>query len=63
MRRSDFWARLNAVLGEEYAASWSRDVVLPTLGASVEQSFDRGEETVVVWRAVCEVVEVPSFLR
>ncbi|NDA60185.1 MAG: DUF3046 domain-containing protein [Actinobacteria bacterium] len=32
MRRSDFWERLNAVLGAEYAASWSRDVVLPSLG-------------------------------
>lgn len=63
MRRSDFWERLNAVLGDEYAASWSRDVVLPALGTSVEQAFDRGEETDVVWRAVCEVVEVPSFLR
>lgn len=63
MRRSDFWERLTAVLGEEYAASWSRDVVLPALGASVEQAFDRGDETDAVWRAVCEVVEVPSFLR
>ncbi|NDH19599.1 MAG: DUF3046 domain-containing protein, partial [Actinobacteria bacterium] len=35
MRRSDFWERLNAVLGAEYAASWSRDVVLPSLGDTV----------------------------
>ncbi|MCH1448278.1 MAG: DUF3046 domain-containing protein [Actinobacteria bacterium] len=63
MRRSDFWERLNAVLGAEYAASWSRDVVLPSLGDTVEGCFDRGEDTVVVWRAVCEVVDVPSMLR
>lgn len=63
MRRSDFWERLSAVLGDDYAQSWSRDVVLPALGATVEQAFDRGEETQLVWRAVCEVVEVPSFLR
>ena len=63
MRRSDFWERLTAVLGDDYAPSWSRDVVLPALGATVEQAFERGDETVTVWRAVCEVVEVPSFLR
>jgi hypothetical protein len=63
MRRSDFWERLTAVLGDDYAASWSRDVVLPALGVTVEQAFERGEETVIVWRAVCEVIEVPSFLR
>ena len=63
VRRSDFWERLNAVLGDEYAASWASDVVLPALGNTVEGCFDRGEDTVVVWRAVCEVVDVPSFLR
>lgn len=63
MRRSDFWERLTAVLGDDYAPSWARDVVLPTLDATVEQAFERGEDTVIVWRAVCEVVEVPSFLR
>ena len=63
MRRSDFWERLTAVLGEEYAPSWSRDVVVPSLGATVQQAFERGDETLVVWRAVCEVVDVPAFLR
>lgn len=63
MRRSDFWERLTAVLGEEYAPSWSSDVVLPSLGATVQQAFERGDETLLVWRAVCEVVDVPSFLR
>jgi hypothetical protein len=63
MRRSDFWERLTAVLGEDYAASWSRDVVLSSLGSIVEQAFENGEETQTVWRAVCEVIEVPSFLR
>lgn len=63
MRRSDFWERLDAVLGPQYARSWAQDVVLPALGATVEQAFDRGEDASVVWKAVCEVVEVPSFLR
>lgn len=63
MRRSDFWERLDAVLGDNYAASWSRDVVLPALGSTVQQAFDSGIETRAVWEAVCEVIEVPSFLR
>ncbi len=63
MRRSDFWERLNAVLGAGTPQVESRDVVLPSLGDTVEGCFDRGEDTVVVWRAVCEVVDVPSMLR
>ena len=63
MRRSDFWERLDAVLGEGYASSWSCDVVLPALGSTVQQAFDAGTDTRAVWEAVCEVIEVPSFLR
>lgn len=63
MRRSDFWERLSAVLGPEYAPSWARDVVLPSLGQTVTGAFDEGQDTVVVWRAVCDVIEVPHFLR
>lgn len=63
MRRSDFSERLDAVLGAEYAPSWSRDVVLPGLGITVQQAFDAGVETHLVWRAVCEVIDVPPFLR
>jgi hypothetical protein len=63
LRRSDFWERLNAVLGDDYAASWSTDVVLPALGESVVDAFERGVETSDVWRAVCQVVDVPTFLR
>lgn len=63
MRRSDFWERLNAVLGSAYASSWARDVVLPDLGATVEQAFDRGDDASTVWKAVCAVIDVPAFLR
>ncbi|HEV8023506.1 MAG TPA: DUF3046 domain-containing protein [Candidatus Nanopelagicales bacterium] len=63
MRRSDFWERLNAVLGDEYAASWSHDIVLSPLGLTVAQAFDSGVDTREVWEAVCAVIEVPSFLR
>lgn len=63
MRRSDFWERLDAVLGSAYARSWAQDVVLPDLGTTVEQAFADGQDAAVVWKAVCQVIEVPSFLR
>ncbi len=63
MRLSDFWERLTAVVGSEYTTSWGRDMVLPDIGLTVEQAIASGVETAVIWRAVCECVEVPSYLR
>ncbi|MCX8527344.1 MAG: DUF3046 domain-containing protein [Candidatus Nanopelagicales bacterium] len=63
MRLTDFWERMNDVLGESYAHSWAHDVVLPSLGLTVDQAVDRGVDTVIIWRAVCTVIEVPSTLR
>jgi len=62
MRLTDFWERMNEVLGEPYAHSWAHDVVLPPLGLTVDQAVERGVDTVVIWRAVCTVIEVPSTL-
>jgi hypothetical protein len=63
MRLTDFWERMNDVLGESYAHSWAHDVVLPSLGLTVDEAVDRGVDTVIIWRAVCTVIEVPSTLR
>jgi hypothetical protein len=63
VRLTDFWTRMDAVFGPEYARSWARDFVVTPLGSTVIQAFDRGEDVQVVWRAVCEVAEVPSVLR
>ena len=63
MRLTDFWERMNEVLGEPYARSWASDVVLPPLGITVDQAVERGVDTVVIWRAVCTVIEVPATLR
>jgi hypothetical protein len=54
---------MDAVFGPEYARSWARDFVVTPLGSTVVQAFDRGEDVQVVWRAVCEVADVPSVLR
>jgi len=63
MRLTDFWERMDEVLGASYARSWAHDVVLPPLGLTVEQAVTTGVETVVIWRAVCTVIEVPAQLR
>jgi hypothetical protein len=63
MRLTDFWERMDEVLGASYARSWAADVVLPPLGLTVDQAVTTGIDTVDIWRAVCTVVEVPSRLR
>lgn len=50
--------------GAGYAASVARDQSIAALGdRSVEQALAAGVETKVVWRAVCEVFEVPARER
>lgn len=63
VRLTDFWERMDEVLGASYARSWAQDVVLPPLGLTVEQAVDGGVDTILVWRAVCTVVDVPTHLR
>lgn len=63
MRLSDFWERLEVVVGPAYMASWGRDIVLPRLDKTVEQAIDSGVETSDIWRAVCEFIEVPGYLK
>ncbi|HVE24365.1 MAG TPA: DUF3046 domain-containing protein [Sporichthya sp.] len=64
MRLSDFWRRMEAELGEAYAESYARDVVLPQLGGrTVHQALEAGEDTKVVWRALCVALELPPSRR
>jgi hypothetical protein len=60
VRRTDFWERLEVVVGPAYATSWAADVVLTDLGVTVMEAFEKGIETRDVWRAVCRTIEVPS---
>jgi hypothetical protein len=62
VRLTDFWERMEEVLGSSYAHSWARDVVLPDLGVSAQGAIDAGIDTKEIWRAVCNTVEVPSTL-
>ena len=66
MRLTDFWTRLERVFGPGYAQSVAADQVLPQLGGrTIAQALAAGEETVVVWRAVCAAYpdRVPATLR
>ncbi|GAA3724744.1 DUF3046 domain-containing protein [Plantactinospora mayteni] len=66
MRLTDFWARLEQTFGPAYAGSIAADQVLPQLdGQTIRQALEAGEETVVVWRAVCAAYpdRVPARLR
>jgi hypothetical protein len=62
VRLTDFWERMEAVLGPAYAHSWADDVVLPGLGCTVTEAIAAGVETREVWRAVCATVDVPGTL-
>ncbi|KXK60986.1 hypothetical protein AWW66_15965 [Micromonospora rosaria] len=66
MRLTDFWDRLEEAFGPGYAASIAADQVLSQLGGrTIEQALASGEETHVVWRAVCAAYpdRVPARLR
>ncbi|MEU4775103.1 DUF3046 domain-containing protein [Micromonospora sp. NPDC023633] len=66
MRLTDFWSRLEEAFGPGYAASIARDQVLSQLGGrTIEQALASGEQTHVVWRAVCAAYpdRVPARLR
>jgi len=61
MRLTEFWARMERRFGASYAESFARDQVLPSLaGRTVQQALDAGVDVKTVWRAVCEVVDVPA---
>jgi len=66
VRLTDFWTRLEEAFGPGYAASIARDQVLTQLdGRTIEQALASGEQTHVVWRAVCAAYpdRVPARLR
>ena len=63
VRLTDFWERMEQVLGPAYARSWAHDVVLGDLGCTVDEAILAGVVTKDIWRAVCTQVDVPATLR
>lgn len=59
-----FWERMSAQFGASYAQSVAKDYVFSGLGGrTVERALADGVDAKVVWRAVCEVFDVPERLR
>ncbi len=64
MRLTDFWLRLEQALGSAYARSWARDFHISALGGlTVNQAIEQGVDTLVIWRAVHEVLDLPEKFR
>ncbi len=55
--------RLEIVIGSDYCTSWRKDMVLPDLGYTVDAAVAAGVETTLIWRAVCNFIEVPNTLH
>ncbi len=64
VRLTEFWRRMEARFGASYARSYAADQVLATLGGrTVLQALADGDDVKGVWRAVCDVLEVPAAER
>lgn len=64
MRHTEFWARMNRVLGPAYARSWAHEHVMTHLGGrTVDQAFEAGETPKLVWHAVWETLGLPLSER
>jgi hypothetical protein len=64
MRLTEFWRRMEAVFGPQYAHSWAHDQVLPSLGGrTVDAALADGVSAKAVWAAVVRDAQVPPALR
>jgi hypothetical protein len=64
MRHTEFWVRMDQVLGATYSRVWSTQQVLAALGGrTVEQALAAGVPPKEVWRAVADALQVPDSQR
>ena len=64
VRLTQFRELMNDEFGPARAAALSRDHVFADLGdRTVEQALEAGIDARKVWRAVCEVYDVPAARR
>jgi hypothetical protein len=64
VRHTEFWDRMDAVLGSDYARTWAREHVLFGLDErTVSQALDSGEDPKRVWREVWKALNLPTSLR
>ena len=64
MRLTDFWERMAQALGDTYARSWAADFQLAALdGRTVDQALAAGVDTLTVWRAVHQCLNLDAKYR
>jgi hypothetical protein len=64
MRLTDFWHRMEKALGAQYARSWAADFRIASLEyRTVDQALSDGEDTLVVWRAVHQELNLEAKYR
>jgi len=64
MRHTEFWARMEHVLGPAYARAWAEQQVISALGhRTVAEALEAGQPPKQVWRAVWERLELPPSER
>lgn len=64
MRHTEFWARLDHVLGTASSRSWAELYVIGELGGrTVVEALNAGVPPKEVWGAVWRVLELPDSER
>ena len=64
MRHTELWARLDRVLGRDYARTWAELTVVRELdGRTTQEALDAGVPPKQVWAAVWRHLELPESER
>ena len=64
MRHTEFWARLDEVLGRSYSRTWAELTVVRDLdGRTTQEALDAGMSPKQVWAAVRRQLELPESER
>jgi hypothetical protein len=64
MRHTEFWARLDAVLGRDYSRTWAELTVVRELdGRTTQEALSAGVPPKHVWAAVRRHLELPESER
>ena len=64
MRHTEFWERMEDVLGDSYARSWAAMFVLADLdGRTADEALRAGVPPKEVWAAVWRALDLPPTKR
>lgn len=63
MRLSEFWELADAVFGEAYARTLTREIHLTSIGDTPVGALEAGVAPRDVWHALCDEMQVPLEAR